>query len=294
MSKNDYNEITMETKQIVNFTHCTNRIFAREEKELRLIGLGYVDFKAHSDDYKRRIQPFYTIHYVVSGKGKLEIDKKEFDLKENDVFAIPNSIPFRYYPDENDPYTYAFFEFNGSLSQSYLSECGFSLDNPILSCPTPMQVVEQIISLFSKINDQRPTPYFEKLTVFLQILSSISPKVENPMLSKKSNFINEIKSYIKMHCLDSSFSVSTLAEEFFISYSYLSKIFKNATNITLISYIAKQKMNHARHLLKTTRYSAYEICFMSGFNSYTHFLYAFKSMYGYTVSEFRSKKDKIE
>ena len=60
-----------------------------------------------------------------------------------------------------------------------------------------------------------------------------------------------------------------------------------------LNNITKQKKLHARHLLKNTNYSIYDICFMSGFNSYTHFLYTFKNLYGCTASEYRlSQKNK--
>ncbi|MBO5481389.1 MAG: helix-turn-helix domain-containing protein [Clostridia bacterium] len=282
----------MNNQRTFYFTHCTNRIIARKETEIRVIGLGYTDFKAHHENYRRRIQPFYTIHFIVSGRGTLEINNKIFEVKENDIFAIPNSCPFRYYHDEKDPYSYAFFEFNGSLAQTYLTDCGFSLDTPVLTCPTPIQITEIIFSLFSKLYDKKQVPYYEKLSVFLQILSSLCPRDETK-ISIKTDFIKEIKSYIKIHCLDVNFSVSTIANEFHISYSHLSKVFKKNTNVTLISYITKQKMLHARHLLKNTNYSIYDICFMSGFNSYTHFLYTFKNLYGCTASEYRlSQKNK--
>ena len=279
----------MNNQNTFNFTHCTNRIIARKETEIRLIGLGYTDFKSHQEIDRRRIQPFYTIHFIVSGKGTLEINNKAFQIKQNDIFAIPNSCPFRYYHDEKDPYSYAFFEFNGSLAQAYLTDCGFSLDTPVQTCPTPIQITENVFSLFSKLYNKQQVPYYEKLAVLLQVLSSLCPRDETT-ISTKTDFIKDIKSYIKIHCLDVNFSVSTLANEFHLSYSYLSKIFKKNTNSTLISYITKQKMFHARHLLKNTRYDIFDICFMSGFNSYTHFLYTFKKLYGCTASEYRATK----
>ena len=268
------------------FTKCTAPILNREEKELRLIGVGYLNTKHEKADCYRSIQPYYTLHYVISGKGCLEFCNKRYEIGENEIFALPSKIPFQYYPDDNNPWSYVFFEFNGSLSQAYISEVGFSNNAPIQSCPAPQKLLLSFTDYFNKLYKTKNVSYHETMSVFSLLLASLSQTKDKPFMYEDT-FISNIKNFIKLRFLDMDFSVEFVAKEFHISHSYLCKIFKKNTGTTLIAYINKQKMQYAENLLITTDYSVYEISFMSGFTCYPRFLTFFKQVHGQTATEYR-------
>lgn len=276
----------MKEKNLFEFTKCTAPILNREEKELRLIGVGYLNTKYEKADSYRRIQPYYTLHYVVSGKGYLEFCNKKYEIVKNEIFALPNKIPFRYYPDHEDPWTYVFFEFNGSLSQAYVSEVGFSNNSPIQKCQVPQQLLLSFTDYFNKLYKTKNVSYHETMSVFSLLLASLSQTKDKPFMYEDT-FVSNIKNFVKLRFLDMDFSVDYVAKEFHISHSYLCKIFKKNTGITLIAYINKQKMQYAENLLVSTDYSVYEISFMSGFTCYPRFLTFFKQLHGQTATEYR-------
>lgn len=276
----------MKEKNLFEFTKCTAPILNREEKELRLIGVGYLNTKHEKADCYRRIQPYYTLHYVISGKGCLEFCNKRYEIGENEIFALPSKIPFQYYPDDNNPWSYVFFEFNGSLSQAYISEVGFSNNAPIQSCPAPQKLLLSFTDYFNKLYKTKNVSYHETMSVFSLLLASLSQTKDKPFMYEDT-FISNIKNFIKLRFLDMDFSVEFVAKEFHISHSYLCKIFKKNTGTTLIAYINKQKMQYAENLLITTDYSVYEISFMSGFTCYPRFLTFFKQVHGQTATEYR-------
>ena len=53
------------------------------------------------------------IHYVVSGKGKLFIDDKEYDIRQGDMFALPLNKKNAYWPDEKEPWHYFWISYFG-------------------------------------------------------------------------------------------------------------------------------------------------------------------------------------
>lgn len=281
-----YNTFAMEKKTLFQFTKCTAPILHRVEKELRLIGVGYLNAAFEKADTYRRMQPYFTLHYVVSGKGHLEFCNKKYEIGANEIFALPNDIPFRYYPDVNDPWEYVFFEFNGSLSKAYLAEAGFSVQAPMQKCPIPQRLLLSFSDYFKNLYKTKTVSYHETMSLFSLVISSLAQSTEKTFMYEDV-FVSNIKKFIKLRFLDPDFSVEYIAKECHISHSYLCKVFKKHTGNTLIAYINKQKMRYAENLLKTTDYTIFEISFMSGFKSYPRFLAYFKQVHCQTATEYR-------
>lgn len=277
-----------------NFSKYTSAITARPENEFQLIGFGYWDFRTETMDSFRRIQPYYSLLFIISGTQYIEINNKKYAVKANEFFIMPKDIPFRSYADENDPPSHAFFEFCGSLDASYLEDAGFTLENIVQKCPEPQKVRSKFETFFLKKHDSDSFSYYEVLSLFFFVLSTFS-KPQNSIHSlKEDTFITNIKNFINLHCLNPNFSIEDLTNEFFISHSYLCKKFKQKTGETVISYINEQKMLNAEHLLKTTTLSASEIAYMSGYTCYPHFITCFKKRHNLTTREYREYLKKQE
>ena len=270
-----------------NFTKLTFPITNRKEKDFRLIGLGYVDLSYEQADTQRRSQRYSTLHLVISGKGHLELAGKKYEISENDIFALPDEIPFRYYPDQNDPWSYLFFEFKGGLVADYFIDAGFSIECPIRKSNFPQEVVDAAKNFFNKYSTINSISYHEAVAMCLLLLASSKNPHPEQQPTNENTFINNIKSFVKSRILDSEFSVEYIASNFFISHSYLCKIFKRHTGKTLVCYIIEEKMKIAENLLKNSNYTIAEISFMSGFNNYSHFLSTFKDLHGQTAGKYR-------
>ena len=270
-----------------NFSRYTSAITDRQETDFRLIGFGYWDFRSETMDSFRRIQPYYSLLYIISGTQHLEINNKKYMIKANEVFIMPKDIPFRSYADETDPPTHAFFEFIGDFCPSYLEDAGFTLQNIIQKCPAAKRIRAELESFLVKLHETDSFSYYEVLSMFFRVLSSFS-KTQNSVHSlKEDDFIQNIKNFINMHCLNPNFTIKDLTDEFYISHSYLCKKFKQKTGETVISYINERKMLNAEHLLKTTTLSASEIAYMSGYTCYPHFITCFRKRHNFTTREYR-------
>lgn len=67
----------------------------------------------------------------------------------------------------------------------------------------------------------------------------------------------------------------------------LSKIFKEETGETFVSYLTELRLKEAEKLLKTTELKTYEIAERTGFSDYHHFCKTFKKVTGKTPSDIR-------
>lgn len=82
-------------------------------------------------------------------------------------------------------------------------------------------------------------------------------------------------------------TLKKVADELHLSPSYFSSVFSKSAGVTFTEYVQKFRLNVAKHLLLSTDKPITEICFISGFSSFSRFSRVFKENVGISPSEFR-------
>lgn len=98
--------------------------------------------------------------------------------------------------------------------------------------------------------------------------------------------IDGILSYINQH-LAENLSIPMLASQFYLSSSYLCKIFKDATGTTINRYITAKRISRAKALL-AEGHSVAETSSLCGFGDYSNFLKAFTKIVGISPKKYAS------
>ncbi len=89
--------------------------------------------------------------------------------------------------------------------------------------------------------------------------------------------------------LHSKITLEKLAQEVKTDESYLSKLFKKETGMTLSAYIRKRKIEYAQSMLKYGGYNYSEIAEYLAFSSQSHFIDIFRKETGLTPKEYRNQ-----
>lgn len=98
--------------------------------------------------------------------------------------------------------------------------------------------------------------------------------------------IDGILSYINQH-LAEDLSIPLLSSRFYLSGSYLCRIFKEATGTTINRYVTAKRIARAKALL-AEGHSASETAALCGFGDYSNFLKAFTRVVGVSPKKFVS------
>lgn len=104
-------------------------------------------------------------------------------------------------------------------------------------------------------------------------------KPVNPLIDKIQVFISSN--------FRSELTLATLAKQFFISPTYLSRLFRQETGLGLVEYINSVRMMHAKRLLENTTMRITEISMQSGFATAEHFTRVFKAGTGLSPQQYR-------
>jgi YesN/AraC family two-component response regulator len=156
--------------------------------------------------------------------------------------------------------------------------------------------VEELFTQMLQEFQKKDTGYLLSLQAFsLQLLIFIGRYLEShqtvsfehpsPMHEK----VSEIARYINNHYMD-ALSLETLARHFYISPSYLSKVFKRVTNFTFVEYLNNVRVKEAKRLLIESRMKIVKIAEEVGFGSITHFGRIFKEITGNPPMYYRKLK----
>lgn len=92
--------------------------------------------------------------------------------------------------------------------------------------------------------------------------------------------------YIYAH-IKERITIEILSEYTGLSASYLSRLFKKETGVSVSDYIREKKIEKAQHLLKFCDYSLIEIANYLSFSTQSHFIQLFKDFTGMTPKKYR-------
>ena len=98
-----------------------------------------------------------------------------------------------------------------------------------------------------------------------------------------------IEKYIKDNYKDPSLGLNKISDEFQISESYFSHMFKEKTGVNFSTYLENIRMAEAARLIQETDISLNELYIAVGYNNSNTFRRAFKKVYGVTPSAMREK-----
>lgn len=134
-------------------------------------------------------------------------------------------------------------------------------------------------------------------------LTRDSKELENMMLEEANRLsqlihsaddndalVEKIKVYIREHI--DEVNRGQLAEQFYLSPSYLSKLFRREAGVSLIDYIQTERIDLAKELLRYSDYAISDIAVRTGYPSFSHFSKQFRKFVGCTPGEYRKNKQK--
>lgn len=239
----------------------------------------------------------YEIYYSICGGKQFLIDNKLYDINSGDLFVI-NQFESHYVSQINKMSherivisIHPDFLKSISTDKTDLSYCFTQRDENIshkieLNKEQQnrfMYFINKIISAEGFGSDRIEYSSFIELMTYL---TKAFIDNEDSSLShyKYNNQIQEIISYINYNIKD-DLTVKHLAEHFFLSESYICRIFKLATGTTINKYITARRISIAKSMLSNGS-SINDVYIQSGFKDYSNFLKSFKKAVGVSPKKY--------
>ncbi len=247
--------------------------------------------------YGPYIRNHYLFHYIISGKGTLyshnsSNEEIEYHISSGDGFLICPGQINTYFADKEDPWEYAWVEFDGIKAREFLRAGGLGINSPIykpLDSKAGNQVKDEILYIVGN-KDASPLHLIGHLYLFLDALIHSSVTKGTLRGGKLKDFyIREAIAFVEQHYQE-NITVEDIANACNLDRSYFGKIFKETMGLSPQNFLIQFRMTKATDLMKITDKSIKEVSELVGYENQLHFSRAFKKFYGIAPREWRQNE----
>ncbi len=127
----------------------------------------------------------------------------------------------------------------------------------------------------------------ESMTLQENMIRSYCMLVKKYSMKKYSFFVSRAITLVQ-YDLTADLSLGAIASKLNVNASYLSDLFRREYGITLTEYVAKERIDHAVHLLKNTKKTVQEVASECGIQDASYFTKLFKKYTEMTPNQFKT------
>lgn len=243
----------------------------------------------------------YEIHATLEGTAVFYINGQQYQLSPGTVVLIPPNVMHRIVKQHSKQYerVYVFvsslFLHQFSTAKTNLETCfiGEKRDQGkfLKVDPAVLRAVLSFTQEKTKGQYGADIELEQNLLQYILFLNraflSEHQSIEEHSSSVKNNRIEEMIRYLSNH-LNEHLTLEEMERQFFVSKYYIAREFKKHTGVSFHQFVLKKRLLYSKFLLKEYK-SATSVFQQCGFQSYPHFLKAFKKEFGMTPKEFLRK-----
>ncbi len=245
------------------------------------------------------IHDCYEVYYSISGGKQFLIDNKLYPIEPGDLFVINQYESHHITQLDSKVHERIVLSIHPDFIRR-LSSAATALDYCFCKRPENfshrihlnneqqkrfLYFINKLITSNDYGHDLIETSVFTELFVMINgiCISHEKKPADEPAVTYNAQ-VDEILSYINNH-IHQPLSIADLAAHFFISESYICRIFKSTTGTTINKYITARRISIAKSLL-AEGIGVTEVCEACGFNDYSNFLKAFSKSVGISPKKY--------
>ena len=213
----------------------------------------------------------YELIYKLSGKNSVHFAKKDIVETADDLRFLPKG-------KNSGEYLVDIFE-SGECIDIY-----FDTDDKMPNDMLLLKDMSELRPLFTKLCkvwESKKTGYYsECMSIMYDIIKRIKLHRERYSSSEKASKILPSFEYMLEHYTEKDFDYEKMCEASKLSYSYFKELFIMQYGISPVKYVTNLRIERAKELLITGRYTITEIAEECGYDSIYYFSKVFKKYVG--------------
>ncbi len=239
------------------------------------------------------LRQHYLIHYIKKGKGIFRYGDKEIELNEGEMFLIyPDEVTY-YEADENNPWDYYWFGFEGECCEELISEMGFS--KSLRRVKYTLDALFSIDEVVKDLSERRVLSISDRIyetakfyEIFSWIIRSHENKGKEEIKKPAASLLAAAAEYIKRsYMLD--LTIEDIASHIGVDRTQLYRYFMKGFGKSPKQYLIDIRMKEAQKLLKNTNLKVKQIAYSVGYQDEYLFSKMFKRIYLLSPKNYRLK-----
>lgn len=261
------------------------------------IGNGYQDFKLISKSYREASEAlkFSVIsgrNHVICINDDMHFSDRNWDIKTEHT----NELSFLIKASLDEKAVFIVEELFTNMSQSrtiaieQVRVVAINIISAILEAVAQMgldykEIFETVQLPYNKVFEIDTMQNMKDYLIELILTSSGTIRVLRTRKSK--TLIEDIKDYMKNNMANGDLSLSSIAQDFYVNPSYLSRIFKQEMGQNFSKYLTKLRMEKAIEIINETDMKAYQVAEAVGIKDPYYFSNCFKKFTGLSVNDYK-------
>lgn len=258
-------------------------------------------WKQPGEHGKMHHHDFLEISIVLEGEACYQFEQETVQtVKSGSIMLFNPGVNHKEYQTEQT-HSHQLHIGLRNISLEGLKRNFFSNKQPLLDLGEfQHQVMENSWRLVQESRDEKREFQLMQKALVIQILIFILRGLEEkrtnilPYLTKSEKRQQQIVNFT-IYFLENNYkeeiTLEKLAQDQFISPTYLSKIFKEATGASPINYLIDIRLKRAKEMLKNGKLTIKEVALAVGYQDAYHFSKSFKKQYGIAPSNLTGKKE---
>ena len=226
----------------------------------------------------------YLISFTYGGKGCLQYDGKEYELKSGDGFIL-DCRKSHTYMTQSTSWIHSDLHINGG-NISHIYESLFQEKVPVFHFSN-IQVfqcaLEKVLLAHQNGAPNRELKFSNETGELLLLISDAHLE---PQKNKFSEEMNYLQQYIELHFTE-DLTLDALSKFCCISKYHMIRLFQAHTGFTPHEYIIHLRLLNAENLLRMTTLTCAQVSALSGFANEALFIKHFKKAYEMTPKKYR-------
>ena len=252
-----------------------------------------IDKGEFEESFPRHMHPFYELHYIIGGKGRLILDGEEYPLTCGDVFITAPKI---YHAQLTDSADYM-KEYHIAFEISDSSKAVFN-DNFNIFADTGFHIgkdtcgVGVLFELLEKENDSREVGFLSAINSIIGLI--LLNTFRNFLPKKESASGDRIVSDNRQLVLDEAFlysykdiTLDDLAGRLHLDVRQTQRIIKQKYGMNFVDLRTHMRLSAAQNMICAQQGTLSEIAEKCGFANYAHFINVFKKKFGVSPSKYK-------
>jgi AraC-like DNA-binding protein/quercetin dioxygenase-like cupin family protein len=240
------------------------------------------DYEIHRPTF-----PFYSIEYVVRGRGSLKLQNRRHALQPGCVFSYGPGVRQDIAADPSGPPVKYFVDFSGQQSKDILHLCQLPPGSTAQIFPP-----NEIQNLFDELIRCGQRGGRQSAELCVKLLECLAMKIAGaraPMGGAEAlsfTTYRQCRQHIEAH-FQRLKTLRQIAEECHVDAAYLCRLFQRYDHQSPYQFLLRLKMSLAAEWLQQPGALVKQAAERAGFSDQFHFSRAFKSVFGVAPDTFR-------
>jgi len=226
----------------------------------------------------------YRLYYITKGNGTVIVDNIEYRLSQYQSFIAFPFSNIKIQTSNINPWRYRWIEFCGAEPAFLISQTSFTRKKPVVG-KFEIPQFDRFFTEYDRDSAQIHDVYrtvcrlIYMLTYYIEYFPSKLPEVKG--------YARIARSFIEQNYHRHDLSVKQVADHIKIDRTYLYRLFKEETGLSIIDYINSRRISRAETLLINKEFSVKDVAEAVGFSDQMYFSRVFKKFKGMSPTAFR-------